>query len=133
MKKLLLALLAGSGLAYVLRRRQDAAQWVSSGVGSAATTVRDAMPGGSGKVAEPDDATLAHKVETEIFRTDEVPKGQINVNAELGVVYLRGEVPAQSMIDDLVDRARNVDGVSRVESLLHLPGQDAPMHAGGEM
>jgi osmotically-inducible protein OsmY len=81
--------------------------------------------------AQPDDATLAHKVETELFRSDDVPKGQINVNAELGVVYLRGEVPEQSMIDDLVGRAREIDGVSRVESLLHLPGQEAPMHSGG--
>jgi osmotically-inducible protein OsmY len=78
---------------------------------------------------QPDDATLAHKVETIIFRDHDVPKGQIAVNAEEGVVWLRGEVPTQSMIDALVERTREVSGVRRVESLLHLPGQDAPMHA----
>ena len=35
---------------------------------------------------QPDDATLAHKVETQIFRDAHVPKGQINVNAENGIV-----------------------------------------------
>ena len=75
-----------------------------------------------------DDVTLAHKVETIIFRDGEVPKGQININAEDGVVTLRGEVPDQTMLDALVERTREVVGVRRVESLLHLPGQPAPMH-----
>jgi BON domain len=76
----------------------------------------------------PDDVTLAHKVETIVFRDHNVPKGQINVNAEDGVVTLRGELPDQAMIDSLVARTREVAGVRRVESLLHLPGQSAPMH-----
>jgi BON domain len=76
----------------------------------------------------PDDATLAHKVETIVFRDPGVPKGQISVNAEDGVVWLRGEVPSQAMLDALVERTRSVAGVRRVESLLHLPGQPAPMH-----
>ncbi len=37
---------------------------------------------------EPDDATLAHKVESEVFGDPSVPKGKINVNAEDGVVVL---------------------------------------------
>jgi osmotically-inducible protein OsmY len=76
----------------------------------------------------PDDATLAHKVETEIFRDIDVPKGQINVNAENGTVVLRGEVGTPEMIRDLEDRARKVQGVEEVENLLHLPGTPAPMH-----
>ena len=70
---------------------------------------------------QPDDVTLARKVETEIFRDAEVPKGQINVNAENGVVYLRGEAPTLELIDELVGRARKIQGVRDVESLLHLP------------
>ena len=77
---------------------------------------------------QPDDVTLAHKVETIIFRDGDVPKGQININAEDGVVTLRGEVPDQTMLDALVERTREVVGVRSVESLLHLPGQPAPMH-----
>jgi hypothetical protein len=75
-----------------------------------------------------DDVTLAHKVETEIFRDIDVPKGQINVNAENGIVVLRGEVRTSEMIRDLEDRARKVQGVEEVENLLHLPGTEAPMH-----
>jgi osmotically-inducible protein OsmY len=75
---------------------------------------------------QPDDVTLARKVETEIFRDADVPKGQINVNAENGKVYLRGEVGQPEMIRDLEDRARKVQGVQEVENLLHLPGTEAP-------
>ena len=53
---------------------------------------------------KPDDATLARKVETEIFRDADVPKGQLE------------------------ERARKVQGVERVENLLHLPGTPAPTH-----
>jgi hypothetical protein len=77
---------------------------------------------------EYDDATLAAKVETELFRPTDVPKGQINVNVENGVVVLRGEVDSWLMVDDLVQRAREVQGVRDVENLLHLPGQPAPTH-----
>jgi osmotically-inducible protein OsmY len=82
-----------------------------------------------GKKLQPDDATLVQKVESIIFRDADVPKGQISVNAERGVVYLRGEVPDQTLLDALVERTREVQGVQRVESLLHLPGQEAPMHS----
>ena len=70
---------------------------------------------------QPDDVTLARKVETEIFRDAEVPKGQINVNAENGKIVLRGEVDSPELIDDLVAKARKVQGVEEVESLLHTP------------
>jgi osmotically-inducible protein OsmY len=72
---------------------------------------------------QPDDVTLARKVETEIFREADVPKGQINVNAENGKIVLRGEVDSAEMIDELVAKARKVQGVEDVESLLHTPAQ----------
>lgn len=75
---------------------------------------------------QPDDVTLARKVETEIFRDAEVPKGQINVNAENGVVVLRGEVEEPELIRDLEEKTRNVQGVQEVENLLHTPGTAAP-------
>lgn len=74
---------------------------------------------------QPDDATLARKVETEIFRGADVPKGQINVNAENGVVVLRGEVEPK-LIEDLEKKTRKVQGVREVENLLHTPGTPAP-------
>jgi osmotically-inducible protein OsmY len=75
---------------------------------------------------QPDDVTLARKVETEIFRDADVPKGQINVNAENGKIVLRGEVEKPAMIKDLEKRAKNVQGVAEVENLLHTPGGSTP-------
>jgi osmotically-inducible protein OsmY len=75
-----------------------------------------------------DDQTLKAKVETELFRGPDTPKGQVNVNAQHGVVQLRGEVDSPELIDELVARTRSVQGVREVENLLHLPGAKAPMH-----
>lgn len=77
---------------------------------------------------ELDDVTLARKVETQIFRSPDVPKGQVAVNVQRGVVQLRGEVPSLDMLRELVERTRAVQGVRDVESLLHLPGEPATMH-----
>lgn len=76
--------------------------------------------------AQLDDATLARNVETEIFRGDEVTKGKVDVNAENGKVYLRGEVDKPELIRDLEERARSVQGVEDVENLLKVPGAEAP-------
>ena len=73
-----------------------------------------------------DDVTLARKVETEIFRDADAPKGQVDVNAVNGVVYLRGEVERPELIEDLVKAAQSVSGVKGVENLLHTPQTPAP-------
>jgi gas vesicle protein len=72
------------------------------------------------------DATLKERVESELLRDSKVPKGQININAEQGIVVLRGEVPSERMRAKLVQRAGEVHGVWYVENLLHLPGEPAP-------
>jgi osmotically-inducible protein OsmY len=74
---------------------------------------------------QPDDATLAQKVESEVFRAAGVPKGTINVNSEHGVVYLRGELEEPELIERLIHQTRKVQGVRDVRSLLHLP-QERP-------
>jgi hypothetical protein len=74
---------------------------------------------------EPDDVTLAHKVESILFRDRDVPKGQININAEEGVVFLRGQVDRPELVGELEARVRAVKGVRAVENLLHVPGQPA--------
>jgi hypothetical protein len=73
-----------------------------------------------------DDITLAHKVESELFRRADMPKGQIAINAEDGVVFLRGQVERQEDITRVVTAAQQLDGVRGVENLLHLPGTPAP-------
>ena len=123
LRKLVLGGLVGSAAAIVLDRRRRAL--VTDRVERAGRAVGARVHGMSEDV---DDTTLAHKVETEIFRDDSVPKGQINVNAQDGVVQLRGEVPSEDMVKDLVEKTRSVEGVHDVENLLHLPGTPAPMH-----
>ncbi len=150
MKKLALGGVIGAVLAFLLdpslgrRRRHVAVDWTLGRFRRAGRTVeragRTAAAEAYGSVQkvkhreeepkpQPDDVTLTRKVETELFRDPEVPKGQINVNAEDGVVYLRGEVATADLIDDLVEKTRSVVGVRDVESLLHLPGREAPMKA----
>jgi osmotically-inducible protein OsmY len=132
----------GAAIAYFFdpdngRRRRKltadkAGKWMRSS-GSAAQSVTAQAQATAAKATnlkeqpkpEPDDVTLARKVETEIFRDPEVPKGQINVNAEDGVVYLRGEVQ-DDLIETLEQQARSIQGVRDVQNLLHRPGEPAP-------
>jgi len=74
-----------------------------------------------GSAGELDDATLVDKVESIVFRNRDVPKGRININAENGVVFLRGEVDRPELVGALEARVRKVRGVRGVENLLHTP------------
>jgi hypothetical protein len=76
-----------------------------------------------------DDVTLANKVETELFRPVDAPKGSVNVNAVDGVVYLRGEVKRPEQINELERRTRRIPEVRDVENLLHLRKTPAPTRA----
>jgi BON domain len=77
---------------------------------------------GGGSPEELDDATLVDKVESIVFRDRDVPKGQINVNAENGVVFLRGQVEEPELVAALETRVLKVRGVRGVQNLLHTPG-----------
>ena len=69
-----------------------------------------------------DDASLQQKVETELFRDQDIPKGQININAERGVIVLRGQLDTPEQIAEIESRVRRMTGVWDVQNLLHLPG-----------
>jgi osmotically-inducible protein OsmY len=43
----------------------------------------------------------------------------VSVNAENGVVYLRGRLESEREIEDLVRAAAAVEGVARIENMLH--------------
>jgi hypothetical protein len=76
--------------------------------------------------AEPlDDLTLAHKVESQLYRRAGIPKGQVSVNVEDGVVFLRG-VLNQEDIERVGETGRRIAGVRAVENLIHAPGTPAP-------
>lgn len=70
-----------------------------------------------------DDATLTDRVRSIVFRGDDVPKGDLNINVERGIVVLRGEVPDEAMKARIVSEVEAVDGVWSVRDLLHLPGE----------
>jgi osmotically-inducible protein OsmY len=75
---------------------------------------------------ELDDATLVDKVESIVFRDRDVPKGEININAENGVVFLRGQVDRPELVETLEARVRKVRGVRGVKNLLHTSGSPQP-------
>ena len=86
-----------------------------------------------GSAAELDDAELAHKVESILFRNPTVPKGPISINAENGVVFLRGQVQSQELIYEIERTVHDVPGVGGIENLLHVPGTPAPHPHGGAL
>jgi hypothetical protein len=73
-----------------------------------------------------DDAGLAHKVESVLFRDTTVPKGSISINAEEGKVFLRGQVESAEQIEHAAEVTVGIPGVDEVVNLLHLPGTEAP-------
>ncbi len=105
------------------RRGETAGRYAAS---EAQGVVERARHPQSSQEPPPDDNTLARKVETEIFRPEDVPKGSVNVNAVDGVVSLRGEVDDPDMIRRLEEETRKIPGVVDVENLLHPPGTPAP-------
>ena len=95
----------------------------SHAVGIARRTLNAARP----RHREPfDDATLARKVESELYRRARVPKGHISINAEDGHVFLRGVMDRQEDIERIEVATRQIEGVLDVENLIHLPGTPAP-------
>jgi osmotically-inducible protein OsmY len=113
-------------LAMMRRRQRDAvrrAKYLEGVAQGIAYKGAHVLPGTRRKEM-PDDVTLAQKVESQAFREAHVPKQSVSVNAENGVVYLRGELERQEQIDALVRTAREVEGVRDVKNLLHTPDGD---------
>jgi osmotically-inducible protein OsmY len=127
MKKLLFGAAAAGAIAWLAKNKDTAKSYVGRYGGQLKGAAQSATPGAGREPAEErlNDPALARKVESEIFRGDELPKEKISVNAEYGVIYLRGEVPSQDVMEELTTRARGVDGVRAVENLTYLPGEPA--------
>src|SRR5215210_8558556 len=100
---------------------QSQAHYAAGQAKGAASTV---MPSKT-RVEDADDVTLARKVETEIFRDADAPKGDVSVDVQGGIAYLRGTAD-EEWIDRLCTEARGVDGIKGVKNLLHPPGTPAP-------
>jgi len=138
---------AGAALAFLLdpdngRRRRHVLRdrTLAAGRGGVRRTIRRAdyaaghLHGAAHRLAParrkdaPDDVTLAHEVEGAIARAHREAKGAINVNACDGVVELRGQLTDGDEIVAVARTVERVDGVARVENLLHIPGEP-PRHA----
>jgi hypothetical protein len=95
---------------------------------------KGALHGLRGPAGEPlEDADLAHKVESVLFRDRQVPKGRISINAEGGKVFLRGQIESDELIRRIVRAAGEIPDVGEVVNLLHLPGTEAPRSPAGRL
>jgi osmotically-inducible protein OsmY len=114
-------------VAFARRQARDAAGKVDHVAGQARGAAASVTPTPSDdrKLDQLGDAALARKVESEIFRAADAPKGDVDVNVENGVVFLRGEVEPD-WIERLGTEAEQVNGVKAVRNLLHAPGSPAP-------
>jgi BON domain len=106
----------GSAVTYFFQRGGGRAERAGRAVGAKVHGMRD------------DDATLTRKVESELHHNPEIPAGQIDVNVLDGFVQLRGEVPRSDLIEELLERARSIEGVRDVENLLHVPYAEPELH-----
>jgi hypothetical protein len=99
-------------------------------IGSTAAGKLDAVRNRArGPKAGMDDITLARKVETELFRDTDSPKGQIDISAVDGVVELRGQVKRPEDVKGLEAQVRAIAEVRDVRNLLHLPKTPSPTRA----
>jgi gas vesicle protein len=112
--------------AAVLRRVGRQTERVGRLVGSRVSGAQQALSNRETDTLPPNDATLAEKVESELFRDPSIPKGSININAENGVVVIRGEVASESEVSRIESAVRRIPGVWEVRNLLHLPKEPAP-------
>jgi osmotically-inducible protein OsmY len=126
-RKLLFGAAAAGAVAWLAKNHETAKRYVDRYAGQA-KGMAGSLPGVGRLPAEErlNDPALARKVESEVFRDKDIPKGHINVNVEYGVVYLRGELPNREIMDDLVSATRKVHGVRGVENLTHLPSEPPP-------
>ena len=116
-----------AAMGYARKGQEEASRKAEQATGAAKDAAQAVAPSGNGDVAERlNDPALARKVESEIFRPENAPKGEVNVSAQDGVIELRGQLEDAEAIDGLVAAAEKVDGVRGVKSLLHTPGEPAP-------
>jgi hypothetical protein len=75
------------------------------------------------------DTVLVDIVRSEVLGRRPAVAGRVSVDAFGGVVTLRGQLDDRADIESLEQAVAAVDGVHRVENLLHGPGEPAPNKA----
>jgi len=114
--------IAGTGRR-TLRRLGRFGRWTEARIQGWVSKAQHLGPGGD---TNADDAMLAHRVETELFRDPDVPKGRMNINVENGVVVVRGAVDDQAVVSTIERRIQRIPGVAGIRNLLHASGTPAP-------
>lgn len=105
------------GLAKMRRSSREVEKKARYSAGKAQGVAAEATPPGR-DASELNDPSLKAKVESELFKPAGAPKGSVDVNVEDHVVFLRGEVESEDQQQSLVSRAKEIDGVTAVESRL---------------
>ena len=109
-----------------LRRARHALDQLGARAGSNAAAFPQRMVSLRSGPRPVDDLTLRDRVESEMFRNPDLPKGQINIEVESAVVTVRGQVDNAFLIATVEKAVLEVPGVSGVENLLHVSGAPAP-------
>jgi osmotically-inducible protein OsmY len=78
------------------------------------------------------DARIGTSVQAKYYADDRVHGHRINVDAQNGVVTLRGTVPDASAKEHAVTLARSVEGVTDVKDELQVRSEDTATTAGGQ-
>ena len=106
-----------------VRERADAKRRHLSNVAKGAMS-EFASPGPDDR--EPDDATIAERIRSEVFGAADVPKDRIALTVVDGVAELRGELDAEEEVRRVGERASFVPGVREVRNLMRTHGSTAP-------
>ncbi|HEX2024067.1 MAG TPA: BON domain-containing protein [Acidimicrobiales bacterium] len=110
-----------------MRRRQREAEQLTRHAENVAAG-QAARARGAGEPKPTDDVDVVHAVKQALSGLG-VPTADINVDVVDGTATLRGQVPTDEQKTKVEQAVNGVQGVQRVESWLHLPGQPAPNKA----
>ena len=117
---------AGEKFSAVMARLGGSLNQLGSRAGSNASGLSQKMVHLRSGGTAVDDLTLRDRVESEIFRDSSLPKGQLNLGVESGVVTIRGQVDNAYEIASIEKAILKVRGVNGVENLMHVEGTPAP-------
>lgn len=101
-------------------RRVDYLSGFAQGARHRASVV---LGGGSDRRPE-NEHVLVDRVLSEVFRDPELPRSQINVDANGTTVFLRGSIDDFDTVHEIERRVRAVEGVDYVVNLINQPDAD---------
>ncbi|MEX2426486.1 MAG: BON domain-containing protein [Thermomicrobiaceae bacterium] len=107
------------------------AEYFSGFAEGAVHRAKEMAEGGSDRRPE-SEPVLVDRVMSSVFRDPELPKGDINVDANGTTIFLRGSVESDEISADIEKRVRAVEGVDDVVNLINQPEADPSEARSGE-